>query len=346
MKIKTNEIDGFIRAPQSSCVLVYGPDQGLATERAQALVTLVLGPDPDPFRLAEPEPQAVAADPALLVDEAAALALTGGRRVVRVQRAGDGVAEAFKIILKAREQTKDFADESLVIAEAGDLPPRSTLRKAFETAASGAALPCYVEDGYKLEGIIAEALSSAGHRADPGVTAFLADKLGADRGVTRRELEKLGLYVGSNAPVTLDEARACVGDSASQGLDNAAVAAVTGDLARLDGALARAEFEGTSPVSVLRILAQTLMRVQLASGLRDQGASARNAVETLRPPVFFKQRDKIVVALGRWTTTDLSRALAIVQDAEIDCKTTGFPAATVAARAALRIAGAARRVKP
>jgi DNA polymerase-3 subunit delta len=194
-----------------------------------------------------------------------------------------------------------------------------------------------------LEGIIGEALSSAGHHAEPGVTAFLAGKLGGDRGIARRELEKLGLYVGSNAPVTLDDARACVGDSGSQDLDDAAFAAVTGDLARLDRALARAETEGTNPVSVLRALAKTLMRVQLASGLRDQGTSARNAVESLRPPVFFKQRDQIVAALDRWTTTDLSRALAIVQDAETDCKTTGFPAATVTARAALKIATAARR---
>ena len=343
MKFKPNKIDGFLRAPQSSCVLLYGPDQGLATERAQALVTLVLGPDPDPFRLAEPTPQAIADDPALLADEAAALSLTGARRVVRVQRAGDSMADAFKGILQAREQTEDFADESLVIAEAGDLPPRSSLRKAFETAASGAALPCYVEDGYKLEGVIGEALAAAGHLAEPGVTAFLADKLAGDRGITRRELEKLGLYVGLNAPVTLDDARACIGDSGSQGLDDAAFAAVTGDFARLDRALARAEIEGTSPVSVLRTLAQALMRVQLASGLRDQGANARNAVESLRPPVFFKQRDQIVAALNRWTTTDLTRAMAIVQDAETDCKTTGFPAATVTARAALRIATAARR---
>ena len=343
MKIKTNEIEGFIRAPQTSVVLMYGPDVGLAAERAQTMVTGVLGPDPDPFRLAEPTAQAIAGDPALLMDEAAAISLTGGRRVVRVQRAGDATTAAFKAVLESRKGSKSAAEESLVIVEAGDLTPRSTMRKAFEAARSGTAVPCYVEDGYKLEAVIADALREAGHTADHGVTAFLAESLGSDRAITRRELEKLSLYVGPNAPVTVADAESCVGDSGAHVLDDAAFAAVLGDFSKLDRALARSEIEGTSPVTILRNLAKTLLRVQLASGIRDQGTSPRDAVAALRPPVFFKQRDQLVAALGRWNTLKLSKALGIVQEAEVACKTTGLPATAITARAALRITQAARQ---
>ncbi|MBT3396411.1 MAG: DNA polymerase III subunit delta [Alphaproteobacteria bacterium] len=344
MKLKTNEIEGFIRAPQTSCVLVYGPDVGLAAERAQTMMTGVLGPNLDPFRLSEPTAQAIASDPALLMDEAAAISLTGGRRVVRVQRAGDAVTAAFKPLLESRGKSNQDGEESLVIVEAGDLSPRSTLRKAFESAKKNAiAIPCYVEDGYKLEAVIAEALRDHGHGVDHGVTAFLAESLGSDRAITRRELEKLSLYVGPNAVVTLTDAQDCIGDSGAQGMDDAAFAAVSGDFSKLDRALARSEIEGTAPVSILRNLAKTLLRVQLASGMRDQGASPRNAVAGLRPPVFFKQRDQLVAALSHWNTKKLSMALGIVQAAEVACKTTGFPATAITARAALRIAQAARR---
>ena len=343
MKIRTNEIEGFIRAPQTSVVLMYGPDVGLAAERAQTMVTTVLGPDPDPFRLAEPTAQAIANDPALLMDEAAAMSLTGGRRVVRVQRAGDATTGAFKAVLESRKGSKFIAEESLVIVEAGDLTPRSTLRKAFEAAKTGTAVPCYVVDGYKLEAVIADALADAGHAVDQGVSAFLAESLGSDRAITRRELEKLSLYVGPNSLVTVADAQSCVGDSGAQGLDDAAFAAVLGDFSKLDRALARSEIEGASPVTILRNLAKTLLRVQLASGMRDQGTSPRDAVAALRPPVFFKQRDQLVAALSLWNTSKLSKALGIVQEAEVACKTTGFPATAITARAALRIAQAARQ---
>jgi DNA polymerase-3 subunit delta len=343
LKIKTNEIEGFIRTPQTTVVLMYGPDVGLAAERAQTMVTGVLGPDPDPFRLAEPTAQAIAADPALLMDESAAISLVGGRRVVRVQRAGDATTTAFRTLLESRKGSETTAEESLVIVEAGDLTPRSTLRKAFETAKTGTAVPCYVEDGYKLEATIAAALRNSGHTVDPGVTAFLAASLGSDRAITRRELEKLKLYVGPNASVTLADAQACVGDSGAQGLDDAAFAAVLGDFSKLDRALARSEIERASPVTILRNLSKTLLRVQLASGMRDQGANPRDAVAALRPPVFFKQRDQLIKALSHWNTRKLSTALGILQEAEAACKTTGLPAAAITARAALRIAQAARR---
>jgi len=344
VKLKTNEIDGFVRAPQTSCVLMYGPDVGLAAERAQTMMTGVLGPDPDPFRLSEPTAQAIVGDPALLMDEAAAISLTGGRRVVRVQRTGDSVTGAFKTLIESREKSDQDAEESLVIVEAGDLTPRSTLRKAFESAKKSAtAVPCYVEDGYKLEAVIADGLREFGHGVDHGVTAFLAESLGSDRAITRQELEKLSLYVGPDAVITLADAQECIGDSGAQGMDDAAFAAVFGNFSKLDRALVRSEIEGTSPVSILRNLAKTLLRVQLASGIRDQGASARNAIAGLRPPVFFKQRHQFQEALSHWNTKKLSMALGIIQAAEVACKTTGFPATAITARAALRIAQAARR---
>jgi DNA polymerase-3 subunit delta len=65
-------------------VLLHGDDAGLVRERAEALVRAVLGGAmDDPFRLAELN-RDEAAKPGALAGEAAALAMTGGRRVVRV----------------------------------------------------------------------------------------------------------------------------------------------------------------------------------------------------------------------------------------------------------------------
>ncbi|MDP7343796.1 MAG: acetamidase/formamidase family protein, partial [Alphaproteobacteria bacterium] len=46
--------------------------------------------------------------------------------------------------------------------------------------------------------------------AEPAAMAYLVANLGGDRGLSRRELEKLALYVGQPGPVTLAQAEACV----------------------------------------------------------------------------------------------------------------------------------------
>ena len=136
MKISASKVDQFMRtAPgDARAILVYGPDGGLVRERANALARRIVDDLDDPFRVAELEPAMVKDDPARLADEAAALSMTGGRRVVRLRSAGDGQADIIASFL-----TEPLGD-ALILVEAGELPPRSKLRRAFESSKIAAAL--------------------------------------------------------------------------------------------------------------------------------------------------------------------------------------------------------------
>ena len=341
MKIAARAADGFVLAPGASCVLLYGPDQGLVAERSRALRAAVLGDSADAFRYADPAAAAISADPALLVDEAAALSLTGGRRVVRVAAAGDALAAAFADLLRRREGS-DPDGESLVIAEGGDLGSRSALRKLFETSAAGAAVPCYADDPGQIRAFAEELLRGMGHRVEPAASDWIARTIGGDRALLRGELEKLSLFAGAGAAITLAEAETCLGDSARIDLDTAALAAVSGDRAALDRILGRCFVAGQSPVSVLRVLGRTVERLHLAAGMVAQGKSPDAALKALKPPVFWKHLPQYQRALGTWSVARLGTALAMIVDAEADCKRTGAPDQAVAWRTALRIAQAGR----
>ena len=80
---------GFLVNPKPgiACVLIYGPNRGLVSTRADTLVGSVADDPGDPFRVTVLEPESLKSDPARLADEANALSMTGGRRVVRVQGA-------------------------------------------------------------------------------------------------------------------------------------------------------------------------------------------------------------------------------------------------------------------
>lgn len=343
MKIAARAADGFVKNPTVSCVLVYGPDQGLVAERSRTLRAAVLGGDaPDPFRYAEPDAAAIADDPSVLGDEAAALSLTGGRRVVRVAAATDGLAGAFAAVLDAREGS-DPGEESLVIAEGGEFGPRSAMRQLFEGSDAGAALACYADDAGQIAALAERVLTGLGHRIEPAAADWIARSLGGDRAILRGEMEKLSLYVGAGAPVTVAEVEACLGDSAKVDLDVAALAAVTGDRAALDLVLGRCFLAGQSPVAVLRALGRTVGRLHLAAGLVNQGKSADAALKSLKPPVFWKSLPQYQAALRGWSFDGLGRALELIAEAEFDCKSTGVPDQAVAWRAALRIAATAGR---
>jgi DNA polymerase-3 subunit delta len=339
VKISPRRVAGFIKDPDPACraILVYGPDRGLVRERAEALAAGVVDDPADPFRTAELTADELRGDPARLGDEAAALSFTGGRRVVRVSGAGDGVAPILAGFLD------NPAGDALVLVEAGALASRSSLRKLFEKAANAAALACYADEGRDLETVIAETLARHGLETSRDALSYLQVHLGADRAVTRNELEKLALYKGRPGTVELDDARASVGDSAATSLDGVVYAAAGGKWPDLDRALDRANRQGISPVAVLRAMARHMTRLHLATALVAAGLSPARAMKGLRPPVIFKFEDRFAAQMRSWRSQRIGAALELLMAAEMECKTTGQPAQMLCGRVLMRIAAMVNR---
>ena len=140
MIIKSHEADRFTASrPRTLAIaLVFGPDAGLVQERAEKLLKSVVPDLTDPFNVADLSEAVLLADPARLADEAAAISMMGGRRVVRVRGAGNDLTDLFEI-------SRRSAGDALVVVEAGDLAKSTGLRKLFEGDDKAAAIACYAD---------------------------------------------------------------------------------------------------------------------------------------------------------------------------------------------------------
>jgi DNA polymerase-3 subunit delta len=336
-RLASSRIAAFLQRPdpQIRAVLLYGPDDGLVRERAETVARTVCPDLKDPFRVADLTAAVLAADPARLADEAAQLSLTGGRRVVQVRGAGDSLSKLFAGFLESTP------GEALVIAEAGELPSRSALRRAFEAARSAVAIGCYPDSPRELAALIRETLAAHRVAASRDAGQFLIERLGGDRLLTRSELEKLALYAGEGGRVELEDARLSISDTAALELDDAVMAAVEGDAARVERVLGRVLQQGESPVSIIRAVLRHLHRLHGFAARLVGGASIDEILRSARPPIFYKQEDSFRRQLGLWTEARLRPLLDRVAKAELNIKTTGFPAETICREAILAVAQAA-----
>jgi len=339
VKISGARQDSFIKAPDpaTACVLLYGPDRGLVSERARKLSASIVATPDDPFRIVEMTGANLKSDPSCLIDEAQAMAFGGGRRIIRLRDASDAASKVVDGLLKVAT-----ASDALIIIEANELGPRSSLRKLCETTKNAASIACYGDDVGSLARVIGETLGAHGLKPSRDAMAYLAASLGSDRSVTRSELEKLALYMGAPGTVELADAQAAIGDNAASALDDICLSAGSGDRAGLDKALARALGEGSHPVQILRTVARHFLRLHLAAGLVASGKNPDQAMKSLKPPVMFMQADRFRIQLQRWRPSRLSDALDLLSEAEMDCKTTGMPVEAVCGRVLMRIAQAAR----
>lgn len=317
MKLTRPRVAGFLANPgRVRVVLLYGGDAGLIAERAALLARAVTGAADDPFRFvtisrAEELPAA-----------AVALALGGGRRVIRLAEAGEGAGDAVTAMLQG-------PGDALVVLEAPGLSPgRSKLLRLVEAHPDGAAIACYPEEGEELSRSVRRWLAQAGVAAEDDALAWLVSRLGADRALSRAEVEKLALYVGRGGTADLAAAEAAVGDVAGLSLDDALFAATEGNAALADRALERALAAGATPVAVIR------------GGIAHLGRLQR---KELRPPLTFRRRDSFARALKLWPAPALVRALEDFFAGEREAKRTGVPDGVLCRHLVLSLATAAAR---
>jgi DNA polymerase-3 subunit delta len=338
MIVKSHEADRYVASPPKglTMALVYGPDAGLVQERAEKLLKSVVPDLTDPFNVSDLNESTLLADPARLADEAAAISMMGGRRVVRVRGAGNDLAELLE----------SFADDpkgdSLVVIEAGDLAKTSALRKIFDGHKTAAALQCYPDSVRDLGDVVRDALRAEGLSIAPDALEDAVSRLGSDRGVTRREIEKLLLYMHGQKQVALEDVRAVMGDEAEARSESACDAAAGGDMAKLDRELERLWVSDIAPAQVLRSAMGHFQKLVQARESTARGESLDNVMKRLRPPVHFSRSNAFKAQAQRWNSDKLGEALDMLLDAEAMTRTTGVPAEAVTGRVLMNIAAMAK----
>lgn len=341
MKLAFRQIDPFLKNPDPAAlaILVYGPDDGLVRERARGLAGHVVADLKDPFNVVDISAARLKDTPSLLLDEAQAMSMLGGRRVVRLDiTASDG--DALRGLEKAVESTLAALNtgDNLVLVEAGDLGASSKIRKLFEDAKNAAAVPCYVEDERDLTRVIGTALKEQGIAIDSDALQHMAASVVGDRAVVRGEIEKLITYMGRESKkVRLEDVTACIGDSADLSIDLLAKFTASGQFAEADRILKYLMGEGTSFVFITRNLQNYFLRLHLTRARIEKGETADLAVKKLKPPIFWKHVDAFTAQVQAWPLLQLEQALSIILTTETRCKQTGADAELLLGRALLAL---------
>ncbi|MGB4057988.1 MAG: DNA polymerase III subunit delta [Alphaproteobacteria bacterium] len=335
MKLTARQIEPFLKKPDPAArvILVYGPDNGLMRERAKIAALSVVKDLADPFNVAVLSTDLLLDDPARLNDEANAISMMGGDRVIRVEDAGDKLSPLIKSYLANPSR------HALVILEAGELTAKSSLRRLCEASANAAALPCYIEDERDLSRLIREVMQENNLRIENDAVAWLAANISGNRMKARGELEKLVTYKGQeNSPVSLADAQAVCGESGARSLDDLVFSVGGRKSAKALEVYGQLEAEGVPFIVILRTLQNHFRRLHVTKArIEEDGFDLMSAMKSLNPPVFYKYEEVFRAQVQQWSLPVLSRVMERLADVEASCKKTGAPTETLCAQTVLGI---------
>jgi DNA polymerase III subunit delta len=334
--IKAHQAQSYLNppGPKVPAVLFYGTDAGLISERATKLAALIAARDSgEIIRLDDAD---LDHDPDRLAVELQTIPMFGGSKVVRATAGRRITAAALQPLLDGGTLA------ATLIVEAGNLKPTDTMRVLFEKSAQAAAVACYADEARDIEGLIGETLKAHGLAITSDAREMLVARMGADRAMSRGEIEKLALYATGKAEVDAADVEAIVGDASELAIDRTLNAAASGDAGRAVTEFARAVAAGESPQGVIIALQRYLQRLHRIRTELDAGASFEDVIRQQRPPVHFKQKDAIGLQCRMWSSPRLVRALARAAEAAKAARLTSALEEAITEELLIALAGAAR----
>jgi len=333
--VKHHQADSYLEKidRRINAILLFGPDEGLIGERAKTAADRLAARETPPGEIIRIEDLDLESDPERLDIALKTIPMFGGRQVVRTTASRRVNAQLLKPLVESPL-------EGCLVVEAGNLKRDDALRLLFEKAPNAAALACYADEAANLDQLVAEVMTARGLTIGPEARQALAARLGADRAMSRGEVEKLALYVGSGR-VEVEHVDAIVGDASELAVERVVAAALAGKTARAIEELDRAVAGGENAQAIIGTLQRQLTRLHKLRAEVDNGRSIDDVMRQQRPPLPIAAQRETEAQVRAWTLPRLTAAVERSAYYSARSRQTGAPDHLLAERFVLEIANRA-----
>jgi DNA polymerase III subunit delta len=335
--IKAPQAAAFLKSPPASvsAVLFFGTDPGLVSERSAVLAALLAARESPPGEVLRLDETDLEDDSGRVATELQTRPMFSGRKIIRVTAGRRINAQYLKPILDGTPL------EGVLIVEAGNLKPDDALRALFENAPSLTAVACYPDTAADIDVLINDILAAHKMKISADARTLLQSRLGADRALSRAEIEKLAMFAAGKAEISEDDVEAIVGDAADLALERIAEAAALGRSVVAVTDYGRAIASGESAQAIILIMQRYFLKLHRVRGEIDSGRTLDDALRGLRPPLHFKQRDAFAAQVRTWSKASLDAALTRIGETAKAARLSSQLEDTLAERLILAVAAMA-----
>ena len=319
MKLQGTSAERFAKKPDPACsfALIFGEDEGVVADTANALIKSWEKANPSAVLTLEEDD--VKREPSRLFDALEAVSLLGEGTIIRIRTKGE---KLFALMKEVLELPAERVAAKLVLQN-GSLNTRSKLRTAFEAAPNAAALHLFADSASGMSDLVGRFLSERSVTIDPDALSVFVGGLPGHRSLANAEMEKLATYAHNlGRSVAVDDIRALCETNADESARTAVLKALSGEPEQAQAEMDRVIDAGLSPISLVRMFEMEASRMLEAHALQgDSGCG--NVGMKLKPPVWKSDWPAFQSRLRKWPAPRLVRLIERLHDLELMAKSPG-----------------------
>ena len=214
---------------------------------------------------------------------------------------------------------KDIVDKfnsTRVILFADVLEKKSKLRIFFERDNNCGIAACYPDNEITIKKIIQEKLAGLSG-LNTSIINLIAEKCNLDRAKVQNEITKIETFF-QNKKIDIDKLENLLDLKINENFDLLKNEAFKGEKAKTNKLLSETIFEDEKNVLYLNLLNQRLHK--LCEIKQDKNKNLEIAINNLKPPIFWKEKDAFIQQAKKWDIIKLKKILEKTYTVEKELK--------------------------
>ena len=219
-------------------------------------------------------------------------------------------------ILEIIQDLENKSDNQKIYLFAGILDKKSKLRNYFEKSKEMIIVPCYNDNEITIRSKIAERLKDYQGVNNQSINVII-NSTGLDRMRVSNELDKIENYF-LDKNIQKKDLFSLLNQSENESFDTLKNAAISGKNDKTNKLLSETIIENDKIIFYLSSINFRLNKLNEILSFKD--SNIEEAIEVLKPPIFWKDKPEFIEQAKKWNTEKLQRMLNETFNLEIKLK--------------------------
>lgn len=258
---------------------------------------------------------AIEEDLSVLYNETASLSLFNKKKFIVIENVPNSISKTLKdFILNCNSQ-------EIIVFKAGSLTPASSFRKLFESEEKLASVACYPLEQDAIRSLVLQKLEEHKIKLLNEHITYVVSNLRGEYSTIVSEIEKLLLYANNNVDIKLEEIKNIISSPSEKNSYDPLISNILKqNFIAADYELKKLTDSGLHLVAIARNITTYFVRLLKVKTLISQGSSEAAAIDSFKPPVFFKSVPDFKIGLKNYTTPMLIKIVEELTILEMDLK--------------------------
>ncbi len=227
------------------------------------------------------------------------------------------ISNASDKILPLIQEVEKKIDDQKIFVVADLLDKKSKIRNYFEKSKHTGIIPCYPDNEITLRKIVTEKLKNFKNLNTENINLIL-ESANMNRMKLKNELEKI-LFFFTNKELQKDKLISLLNLRENENFNDLKDEAIIGNINETNKLINDTVLEPEKNILYINLINQRFNKISEAL-YNSKNNSLENAIDSLKPPIFWKDKPKFKVQAKKWSLKKIKEVLNKTYNLELKIK--------------------------